>query len=243
MSITQRSLQKLLRDNIAGQDPLEVSPEQAQELTEDLVARIESPPAVQRNDDCFQHRHRFSSVPGSADQPPANTLCCCVLLETSRDRWYGHHTHLHLLRTPEQRLWVDLGRERSEAPVSDISEVVNLVQAFQKRVERQKAQAAKRQKQRDLKQQAILAQVRKIAKEDQFDFATDVDSVKLKLIIRLSDDDCITILIPFNKFKEVLPKLRTAIQALRETHSSGVRFKTHMKQSYRRSAWVRHQDL
>jgi predicted RNase H-like nuclease len=66
--------------------------------------------------------------------------------------------------------------------------VVALVQAFLQRVDRQKAQAAKRQKQKDLKVQAILAQVRKMAKEDRFDFATEVDSVKLKLIIRLSDD-------------------------------------------------------
>jgi predicted transcriptional regulator len=122
--------------------------------------------------------------------------------------------------------------------------VVALVQAFLQRVDRQKAQAAKRQKQKDLKVQAILAQVRKIAKEDQFDFATEVDSVKLKLIIRLSDkDDYFAILIPFNQFKEVLPKLRTAIQALRETYNSGVRFTTHLKRGYRRSNWTRHQDL
>jgi len=121
--------------------------------------------------------------------------------------------------------------------------VVALVQAFLQRVDRQKAQAAKRQKQKDLKVQAILAQVRKIAKEDRFDFATEVDSIKLKLIIRLSDQDYFAILIPFNQFKEVLPKLRTAIQALRETYNTGVRFKTNLKRGYRRSDWIRHQDL
>ena len=91
--------------------------------------------------------------------------------------------------------------------------------------------------------QAILAQVRKIAKEDRFDFATEVDSVKLKLIIRLSDQDDFAILIPFSQFKEVLPKLRTAIRALRETYNTGVRFKTNLKRGYRRSNWIRHEDL
>ncbi|MBP0038367.1 MAG: hypothetical protein J7519_11770, partial [Roseofilum sp. SID1] len=134
--------------------------------------------------------------------------------------------------------------ERSPAPVSDLSEMVALIQAFFQRVDRQKAQAAKRQKQKDLKVQAILAQVRKIAKEDQFDFATEVDTVKLKLIIRLSDNnDYFAILIPFNQFKEVLPKLRTAIQALRETYNSGVRFTTRLKRGYGRSSWIRHEDL
>ena len=103
--------------------------------------------------------------------------------------------------------------------------------------------SAKRQKQKDLKVQAILAQVRKMAKEDGFDFATEVDSIKLKLIIRLSDQDYFAILIPFNQFKEVLPKLRTAIQALRETYNSGVRFKTHLKRGYRRSDWIRQFEI
>ncbi|MDY7005254.1 MAG: hypothetical protein SWX82_15275 [Cyanobacteriota bacterium] len=241
MSITSRSLQKLLRENIPGEKPLSVDPEQARELAEDLLARIEPIAGAQRNDNCH-HFRRFQGG-SSADQTPTNDLCCCILLEESSDRWYREHTHLHLFRSPEQQLWVNLDLQRSPAPVSDIGEVVALIQAFLQRVDRQKAQAAKRQKQKDLKIQAILAQVRKIAKEDGFDFATEVDSIKLKLIIRLSDNDYFAILIPFNQFKEVLPKLRTAIQALRETYNSGVRFKTHLKRGYRRSDWIRHQDL
>ncbi|MGB0561395.1 MAG: hypothetical protein ACPGVO_06275 [Spirulinaceae cyanobacterium] len=241
MSITSRSLQKLLRENISGRDPLIVSPEQAQELAEDLLARVESLPGAERHDNC--HAHRPFPPRTATDEPPTKTFCCCVLLEEASDRWYPRHTHLHLFRHLDQQLWVELGGERSPAPVSDLAEVVALAQAFHQRVEQQKAKAAKRQKQKDLKTQAILAQVRKIAKEDQFDFATEVDSVKLKLIIRLSDNDYFAILIPFGQFKDVLPKLRTAIQALRETYSSGVRFKTHLKRGYRRSNWTRHEDL
>ena len=244
MSITWRTQQKLLRDNISGSNPLKVSPEQAQELAEDLLARVESLPGAERNDNCFHSQHRFKIVSDSSDnQPPSPSLCCCVLLEEAHDRWYHQHTHLHLLRCPDRQLWVDLESQRSEEPISDIGEIVALMQAFRQRVEQQKAKAVKRQKQRDLKQQAILAQVRKIAKEDQFDFATDVDSIKLKLIVRLSEDDYFVIEIPFNRFKEVLPNLRTAIQALRQVYNSGVRFKTHLKRGYRRSDWVRHQDL
>ncbi len=186
MSIISRSLQKLLRENISGEKPLSVDPEQAQELAEELLALVEALAGAQRNDNCY-HYNRFRGG-ANADQTPTNDLCCCILLEESSDRWYREHTHLHLLRSPEQQLWVDLDTERSPAPVSDIGEVVALVKAFLQRVDRQRAQAAKRQKQKDLKVQAILAQVRKIAKEDGFDFATEVDSIKLKLIIRLSDN-------------------------------------------------------
>ncbi|HBQ99783.1 MULTISPECIES: hypothetical protein [unclassified Roseofilum] len=242
MSITSRSLQKLLRENISGTKPLSVNLEQAKDLAEDLLARVEPLAGAERHNNCH-HYHRFQRR-SSTEQTPSNTLCCCILLEESSERWYRNHTHLHLFMSPEQQLWVELGGERSPAPVSDLSEMVALIQAFFQRVDRQKAQAAKRQKQKDLKVQAILAQVRKIAKEDQFDFATEVDTVKLKLIIRLSDNnDYFAILIPFNQFKEVLPKLRTAIQALRETYNSGVRFTTRLKRGYGRSSWIRHQDL
>jgi hypothetical protein len=247
MSITQRSLQKLLRDNISGRQPLDVSAQQAQRLVEDLLTRIEPLSKAERNDNCYYLRQpsqvAIAEGSHSADQPPSDQLCGCILLEASQERWYRNQTHLHLLRSPDQRLWVELGRARSPVPVSDMDEVFALAQAFQQRVEQQQARATKREKQRNLKTQAILAQVRKMAKEDQFDFATETDTVKLKLIIRLSDSDYFAVLIPFNKFKDVLPKLRTAIQTLRETYESGVRFKTHLKQSYRRSDWVRHQDL
>ncbi|MCL2933303.1 MAG: hypothetical protein MGG11_13935 [Trichodesmium sp. MAG_R03] len=241
MSIRARSLQKLLRENIPGENPLSVDPEQTRELAEDLLARVEPLAGAKRNDNCYHYR-RFKED-SSPDQPPTNAICCCILLEESSDRWYQDQTHLHLLRSPEQQLWVELGCERSPAPISDIGEVVALIQAFLQRVDQQKAQAAKRKKQKDLKIQAILAQVRKIAKEDGFDFATEVDSIKLKLIIRLSDQDYFAIWIPFNRFKEVLPNLRTAVQALRETYNSGVRFKTNLKRGDRRSEWIRHQDL
>jgi len=238
MSITSRSIQKLLRENISGKNPLSVNSEQAKELAEDFLARVEPLAGVERDDNYhpYHHSQRGSSA-------PTDTLCCCVRLEESKERWYRNHTHLYLFVSPEEQLWVKLGGERSPAPVSDLSEVVSLVQAFLQRVDRQKAQAAKRKKQKDLKVQAILAQVRKIAKEDQFDFATEVDTVKLKLMIRLSDQDYFAILIPFNQFKEVLPKLRPAIQTLRETYNSGVRFTTHLKRRYGWSGWIRHEDL
>lgn len=246
MSITRRSLQKLLRDNISGRQPLKISEQQAQRLSEDLLARIEPLAKAERNDNCYHFRASSQAMINRGDssaQPPPDSLCCCVLLEESQERWYRNQTHLHLWRSSGDQLWLELGRERSPAPISDIDEVVALARAFEQRVEQQQAKAAKRQKQRNLKTQAILAQVRKMAKEDQFDFATEADTVKLKLIIRLSDSDYFAVFIPFNKFKEVLPKLRTAIQALRETYDSGVRFKTHLKQGYRRSEWVRHKDL
>lgn len=68
MSMTSRSLQKLLRENISGKKPLSVDPEQARELAEDLLARIEPLAGAQRNDNCY-HYSRFK-VGSSVDSPP-----------------------------------------------------------------------------------------------------------------------------------------------------------------------------
>ena len=65
----------------------------------------------------------------------------------------------------------------------------------------------------------------------------------LEFLKQLSEDDYFVIEIPFKRFKEVLPNLRTAIQALREVYNSGIRFKTHLKRGYGRFDWVHHQDL
>ena len=244
MAIARPSLQKLLRDHISGREPLKVSEQQAQTLSEDLLGRIEPLAKAQRNDNCHYFRYSPRTVQqDDANQPPPDRLCCCIVLEQSQERWYRSHTHLHLYRSPDEQLWVELGGERSPQSLSEVDEVVALSRAFQQRVEQQEAKAVKREKQRNLKAQAILAQVRKIAKEDQFDFATETDTVKLKLIIRLSDSDDFAVMVPYKQFKEVLPKLRTAIRALRETYDSGVRFKTNPKRGYRRSDWIRHQDL
>ncbi len=238
MTLPITSFQKLLRDHITGQDPWHVLPHQVDAAVERILDAIEPFPCVERQARCNQ-QYRFVRMdrPG----PPRNLLCGCVLLEDATKPYYYDKTHLHLFYTPEQHLHVNLAGQQSQ-PISSIDEMVALVQAYQDRVAHHQARLIKRQKQQDLKVQAILAQVRKMAKEDQFDFATSVDKVKLTLYVRLSDEDYFAVLVPFKEFKEVLPKLRTAIAALRDTYNTGVRFKTRVKNADR-TQWIRHQDL
>ena len=61
---------------------------------------------------------------------------------------------------------------------------------------------------RDLLAQAILAQVRKLATEERFDFMSETDAQKLKLFVKLSDDHAVVLHIPFKEFKQFLPQLR-----------------------------------
>ena len=136
-------------------------------------------------------------------------------------------------------------RHDSQVVVSDIHEIVQFITHIKQRMARRQAQKAKRNKIRDLKAQAIIAQVKQLAKEDQFDFMTATDSQKLKLYVKLSDRDAIEIHIPFSKFQQILPQLRTTIASLRELHASGLRFKITSGNigRYWRPEWISHQSL
>ena len=81
-------------------------------------------------------------------------------------------------------------------------------------MDRKRALKAKRGKVRDLLAQAILAQVRKLAKEEKFDFMSETDAQKLNLFVKLSDDHAVVLHIPFKDFKQFLPQLRSVIVTL-----------------------------
>ena len=127
---------------------------------------------------------------------------------------------------------------RQSVPVSSLDEIFAFVGGCQEQVEKSIAQEAKRKKVREFKSQAIIAQVKQIAKEDKFDFYTETDTVKLKLYVKMSEQDCIEMYVPFNRFQEVLPNLRSAIRSLRELHNRGIKFKNRCGSS--RSVWIRH---
>jgi len=95
-----------------------------------------------------------------------------------------------------------------------------------------------------LKAQAIIAQVKQLAKAERFDFMTDMDSQKLKLFVKLSERHSIELHIPFKQFEQMLPQLRAAIVALRELHVSGIRFKIVSRRALPwRQSWVSHKSL
>jgi hypothetical protein len=108
-----------------------------------------------------------------------------------------------------------------------------LLAAGRARLERQQVLASKRHKVRELKSQAIIAQVKKLAKEEQFDFYAESDTQKLKLYVKLSAHECMELQIPFSKFQEALPHPHTTILGLRELYAGGIKFKLQALSSYR----------
>lgn len=109
--------------------------------------------------------------------------------------------------------------------VSSLDEIETLVREVRKRYAKRTANQKKREKVKQFKSKAILAQVARLAQEESFEYATQHDSVKLKLYIRLTDYEMMQIDVPFKQFEVLLPKLRATIIALRELYAQKMRFR------------------
>ncbi|MBX3171372.1 MAG: hypothetical protein KF760_28440 [Candidatus Eremiobacteraeota bacterium] len=105
---------------------------------------------------------------------------------------------------------------------------------------RQILQSSKNKKVKLLKDQAVLARLRQVAKEEAFDFASQPAHHFLKLYIRLSSRDCAELQIPYKNFETVLPQLRGAVQSLRALYAHGLRFRISQAAGH---DWTLHQEL
>jgi hypothetical protein len=127
------------------------------------------------------------------------------------------------LKVDEQgRLLITDGKKT--ALVSTLAEVVAFARRYQEMAEQHHAQASQQQKVRDLKTKAILAQVKKLAREERFAFYAEPQTRKLDLHIKLAGKKYLTLTIPFAQFQEVVPLIRNAITTLRELSEHQIRF-------------------
>ncbi|WP_182867572.1 hypothetical protein [Stieleria mannarensis] len=216
MKLPPPSIRKLFREDFSGQSPIVV--DRAKLLQESkhwqtLVGQIDGVHVTQH--------------PGDKDSR-SRTLCRFTIPEPNMAGQYWRSDELRLEYDSESRLTIHSYRFRESqhsAPVSDIDEIKTFVRHVLERYARREAGAKKREKVREFKSKAIIAQVKKLAKEEKFDFATSGDTVKLKLFVKLSKQDLMEISVPFKQFEKMLPKLRVTIQSLRELYAEGLRFK------------------
>jgi hypothetical protein len=103
------------------------------------------------------------------------------------------------------------GRNNDRVVVNDLDGLVAFVLHFKQRLAQRQALQAKRDKVLHLQAQAIIEQVKQLAKEEQFDFVTATDRQKCKLFVRLSDSHCLEIHVPFKRFQEMSPQLRKSV--------------------------------
>ncbi|OYP36832.1 hypothetical protein [Rhodopirellula sp. MGV] len=235
MKLLSASIRKLFREDFSGEAPILVDRSklhQEAKRWQELIAKI---------DGCKLTKH-----PGDRDTR-SHTLCRFGIPEPDSDATYYRNDELRLEYDDERRLTLksyDYPNPPHTAVVSDLDEIKTFVRHVLERYAKKAAAAKKREKVRLFKSKAIIAQVRKLAKEEQFDFATTNDTVKLKLYVKLAPHEMIEIHVPFKQFEKVLPKLRSTILNLRELYSEGLRFKMQPTTRFPWNlSWVEHHTL
>nr|WP_255712927.1 hypothetical protein [Rhodopirellula sp. JC740] len=227
------SVRKLFRDHFSEESPIEIDPAQRAALIKEWRGKLERIEGV-----------RLTNHPGDRDSR-SPTWVRFTIPDPNESRTYYRSDELRLERSQQGELLFVFGRLNREvtALVSDFSELESFVAEVLRRYVKRRAGEAKREKVRSMKSKAIVARVKALAKEEQFDFATSMDTQKLKLFVKLSGQHMIEIHIPFTRFEKVLPQLQQTIRTLRSLYDDGLRFKMiGFMQADWRTEWIRHDE-
>jgi hypothetical protein len=231
MPLQLPTIKKLFREHFSGNAPLRVDPEKRQQFGEEICRRLE------RIDGVDTKNHYV----GQAEQD--RHVCSFSISDPEHRQFYYSRNEFRLIVGENQDLLLKHGRDASQALVSSLDELEEFVLACRQRLLRRKALETRRQKVRELKTQAVLAQVKKLGRELQFDFKSEADAQKIRLFVRLSDAHSVELAIPFKEFERTLPQLRNAICSLRELYESGIRFKIVGRAGLPwRAKWVSYKD-
>ena len=231
MPLQNSTIKKFMRECFTAESPIRVTDAAREALVETINTRIATLNNVKVSSNYYVAAHE------KADFVTAFTI------EDPSEEYYYRRGESFRLQTNAQKELTISGYYNS-APVSSIEELLSFIAACQERLNRQHALKARRQKVRDLKAQAIITRIKKLAQEEKFDFATTSDTQKLKLYVRLSQKECIELHIPFKQFEEMLPQLRTAILSLRALYENGIRFKLRSTSAIGwRTEWISHESL
>ncbi|MEM9587513.1 MAG: hypothetical protein AAGA03_09540 [Planctomycetota bacterium] len=233
MKLPVRSVRKLLREGFSGSQPIFVSPSDFGRESKTWRACVRSIQGV-----------KLTQHPGDRDSR-SKTICRFTIPDPS-EAYEWRSNEIRLERADNGALTIRVGhpREGLDATVSDPSEIERFVREVLARYARRQAKAKKSEKVRDLKIKAIRAQIKKLAKEESFDFATAADERKFKLFVNLSAGRLVEIYIPFSRFDEVLSELRNTLHAIRGLDQKGIQFRIGNRTSVPWSSeWVKHEDL
>lgn len=215
MSLSIAFIEKTMRETFTGSTPWRIAPGEREPAKQQIKERLSRLNNIKVDQNPYYNR--------GYGKPKRDVLCSFLVDDSSGYGWRSDY-NFGLLLNDRQELMLGHSYAK-EAVVSSIAEIETFIAACQAQLDRQAALANKRQKVREFKTQAIIAQVKQIAAEDQFEFFTENDKVKLKLSVRLTKSKAVEVHIPFSRFQEILPKLRSIINTMRAIYQEGVHFK------------------
>jgi len=231
MGLPTSTIKKLLREHFQATQPWLIADSEREALRQTITQRVAGLPGVSLD------RQRYYA----SEHEQARHVCSLDLKRPGEFSYY-HGTSFQLLLNEQNALTIqhDVYRQvTATALVASVEQLLGFLRACLEALERQEALANKRQKVRDLKAQAIVAQVKKLAKEEQFDFYTKTDTVKLTLYVKIADDESLELQIAFKDFVKALPNLRSTIVALRALHQQDIKFKL-SRSHYHKYRWQSH---
>lgn len=234
MQVHSSTIKKLFREHFAAAQPWLVAHLDREALLATVTQRLAGLPGVRVD------RHYYYA----SEQERARYVCS-IELQRPGEVSYFSQTSLQLLLNEQGALTIQhtvYRRVTDTAVVASLEQLVTFLMACLEALERQAGLATKRQKVRDLKAQAIVAQVKKLAREEQFDFYTKTDTLKLTLYVKIADDESLELQIAFKDFARALPNLRSIIVALRALHRQGIQFKL-SRSPYHKHRWLSHTAL
>lgn len=229
MRLHGSTIKKFFREHFTGSNPIKVTAAERKPLGKKIKQQLTG----LNNISTKRHYHYLS-------HHQKKRFVCEFSLRDPSARYEHYSNNFQLIINEQDELTIK--DYYAEAVVSSIDEILSFIATCQERLEEQKAKKSKREKVRKLKAQAIIAQVKKLAREEKFDFFTETDSVKLKLYIKLSEQECAELHIPFKTFQDALPHLRAAILSVRELYGRGIKFKLKSTKNWYID-WMTHDSL
>ncbi len=230
MSLATPTIQKFFRENFTEAHPLQINPAERERVVAEIKTRLKNLTHISTQDRYYYSSHHSRE----------RFLLEFSLKEASPQRRRGFRAETCFRLELDEQNRVLIEHYGAKAMISDWDELLNFVSACQERVERKYAQELKRKKVRDFKARAVLAQVQQLAQDEQFEFSLETDTRKMKLFVKLHEKECIELHVPFHKFQEILPELRSTILSLRELHAKGIKFKILGVQAFKyRLTWMK----
>jgi len=209
MSLHSRTIAKALREHFTGDIPVMKAPLEHKKMMASIKSQLEKTTGITLST-YYSHR----------DNDP-DRLC---RFEVSDDEFRFYNSDSFAIKFNENNELI-IEHYSAQAMVYQIEQVYTFIDRLKVEYKNKKARQLKREKINKLKQQAIVAKVKEIAKEDQFDFYVREYSIKLKLTVRIEEGKIVEFDIPYNQFQDILKDLRSVIQDIRELQKSGISFK------------------
>jgi hypothetical protein len=228
MGLHRSTIRKPLREDFPGTRPLVVDRAGRAKLGAEIKARLERFEGVDTND--------YISV--SETEKP-RLVASFTLKEPDHYYSYSNSSYLLVLDDADRLTIRQVHGNVAPDLVGDLDEIVRFVRHYQELQQRQRALRIRRGEVRELQAQAILAQVRKLAREERFAFMSEAAEHKQKLFVKLSEQHAVELHVPFKEFARVLPRLRSVIASLRQLYQDGIPFQIVSKRALPwRNTWI-----